>query len=176
MAQSAVQVEVISFKPLDEPSAQYDLKHIAAHAVGNTFADVAFVLFIRQGTGDLANGTEGVGGEFPVQNHFLQFFKTILFTFRNQFQQSQRVVEVIEHDDLFVEYIDQIRRIVLFGNTVFNGDMFEITYGVERGKAIESAILAVFAFYGKPVQKTVEHIFGSASVVNILFCVCAVGK
>ena len=78
---------------------------------------------------------------------------SIAFAQRNQLH---RIIEVIEHDDVLIHDIIDIRRIILLHGGILHRDILEISHGVEGGEAIESAEILALAFYVEALDEIVD--------------------
>ena len=70
--------------------------------------------------------------------------------------QLHGIIEVIEHDDVLIHDIIDIRRIVLLHGSILYGDILEISHGVEGGEAIESAEFLALSFYVEALDEIVD--------------------
>ena len=73
----------------------------------------------------------------------LQYIQIILFAFCQHFYERKLVAEMVEDNDILVQYIYKVGRIIQRLRLVFNVDILEVTDSVERGVSIQTAIVAV---------------------------------
>ena len=70
--------------------------------------------------------------------------------------QLHGIIEVIEHDDVLIHDIIDIRCIVLLHGGILHRDILEISHGVEGGEAIESAEILALSFYVEALDEIVD--------------------
>ena len=73
-----------------------------------------------------------------------------------QGNQLHCIIEVIEHDNVLIHNIIDIRCIVFLHGGILYGDILEISHGVEGGEAIESAEILALAFYVEALDEIVD--------------------
>ena len=127
--------------------------------MGNALADIGLVLLVCQRTGGVARRPKGVGGVVPVQYRLLHFVNVARLVVALQFYQHHLTLEVVEHNQVLVEDVENLRRIVLRVAAVFHRNMFEIADGIERGVAVHSSVAGIFSFHLKLSQEILESIF-----------------
>ena len=152
-SQCPVEGEIIAFIALDETSGKHNLKHVASFAVGNALADIGLVLLVGQRTGGVARRPKGVGGVVSVQYRFLHFVNVARLVVALQLHQHHLALEVVEHNQVLVENVENLRRIVLRVAAVFHRNLFEIADGIERGVAVHSSVAGIFSFHLKLSQE-----------------------
>ena len=64
----------------------------------------------------------------------------VFFAVVQKFYESHRSGEVVEDNNVLIEDVEQIGRIVFCAGLVLDGDLFEISYSVEGGVAVETAV------------------------------------
>ena len=138
-------------------------------------AYVCFVLFVGQRTGDGTCGAKLIGGVVAVFNRFLHLLDMVGFVFVLHLHQGHFACEVVEYDQVFIEDVEHVRRIVLAVFAVFDGDVLEIADGVERGISVKSAVSCVFSFYLEAREELADGVFGSERFGEIQFFPRSVG-
>ena len=184
-AQGTIELEVIALVFLDEAAADNNLEDIAPQTVLDALADVRLVLLVGKGRKGIAHRMEIVrlhirlvhGLEQSIQLGFacgiLEFlicyilgsiilgcliFSLIFSIAFAQGYQFHCIIEVIEHDDILIHYIIDIRRIILLHGGILYGDILEISHGVEGGEAIESAEILALAFYEEALDEIINRL------------------
>ena len=152
-SQSTIQTEVISLEMLFETTGEHHLEHIPTQTVGNPTADIRLVLLIRQCGSRWPHRLKIVHAISVVLDGFLDFFQVILFSAFQHFDKHQFVLEVVEHDDVLIKNVVHVRRIITILTTVLHRDLFKVAHCIERRIAIESAVVAPFAFHMEATQK-----------------------
>ncbi len=158
-SQCPVEGEIIAFIALDETAGKHNLKHVASLAVGNALADIGLVLLVGQRTGGVARRPKGVGGVVAIQYRLLHFVNVARLVVALQLHQHHLALEVVEHNQVLVENVENLRRIVLRVAAVFHRDLFEIADGIERGVAVHSSVAGIFSFHLKLSQEILKSIF-----------------
>ena len=138
-AQRPVELEVVAREALAEAAREHDLEDIAAQTVLDATTDVVAVLVVGQRRGHITFGMERVGRCNGVAADVAEAVEVVALTIGEEFDEGHRVVEVVEDDDIFIEDIEQVGCIVLRLCLILDGDLLEITDGVECGIAIETA-------------------------------------
>ena len=158
-SQRPVEGEIIALIALDETSGKHNLKHVASLAVGNALADIGLVLLVGQRTGGVARRLKCVGGVVAVQYRLFHFINVARLVVALQLHQHHLALEVVEHNQVLVENVENLRRIVLRVAAVFHRNLFEIADGIERGVAVHSSVAGIFSFHLKLSQEILESIF-----------------
>ena len=70
-----------------------------------------------------------------------------MFPFTQHFHDHQFILEVVEHDDVFIEDVVHIRSIVSTLRAVFHRNVLKVAHSIERSVAVKSAVVAPFALY-----------------------------
>lgn len=78
------------------------------------------------------------------------------------------MLEVIEDDNVFVEYIKQVGCVVTFVATVGDRNVFEIAYSIERGISVQAAVVLELSFYIERPDKFIDGLFASVRVVDYM--------
>ena len=82
------------------------------------------------------------------------------------------MLEVIEYDNVFVEYVKQVGSVVTFIATVGDRNVFEIAYGIEGGISVQATVILELTFYIERPDKFVDDVLASVRVVNcVLDCI-----
>ena len=76
---------------------------------------------------------EVIRSEVSVVNQGLNIFQMRYFSFRKQLDQRQFILEMIKYDEVFVQDVQNIRRVILFMVRFNDGNRFQIFDGIERG-------------------------------------------
>ena len=85
------------------------------------------------------------------------------------------MLEVIEYDNVFVEYVKQVGSVVTFIATVGDRNVFEIAYGIEGGISVQATVILELTFYIERPDKFVDDVLASVRVVNcVLDCIVVV--
>ena len=127
--------------------------------MGNALADIGLVFLVGQRTGGVARRPKGVGGVVSVQYRFLHFVNVTRLVVALQLHQHHLALEVVEHNQVLVENVENLRRIVLRVAAVFHRNLFEVADGIERGIAVHSSVAGIFSFHLKLSQEILESIF-----------------
>ena len=157
--QCPVKSEVVSFVTLDEPAGKYDLEYISPQAMGNSLADIRLVFFVGQGTGGFAYGTEGIRGIVAVVDRLFDFLDVARFSVSLKFHKYHLAFEIIEHDQILVEDVEDFGRIVLRVAAVFHRNLFKVADSIECRVSVDTAVTGVFAFHAEAPEEFPEGIF-----------------
>ena len=103
------------------------------------------------------------------------FQENPLSVIANQFEQYHFVLEVIEYDNVFVEYVKQVGSVVTFIATVGDRNVFEIAYGIEGGISVQATVILELTFYIERPDKFVDDVLASVRVVNCVLDRIVVG-
>ena len=85
------------------------------------------------------------------------------------------MLEVIEYDNVFVEYVKQVGSVVTFIATVGDRNVFEIAYGIEGGISVQATVILELTFYIERPDKFVDDVLASVRVVNCVLDRIVVG-
>ena len=160
-AQGAVELEIVALVFLDEAARQHDLEDVPAQAVGDSLADIGLVLLVREGGNGLPYGMEAVRIDIGAVHLLLNLRQAALFILSHQFHQHHRVVEMVEHDDVLVQDVEDVGGIVPGLGLVLDRDVLEIAHRVEGHVSVEAAHAAIFALDIEAVNELIDsHIRG----------------
>ena len=157
-AQGAVELEVVTLVALDEAARDDDLEDVTAQAVLDTAPDVGLVLLIGERRGSLADGVEAIGLHACLVHRALQVgeLTVAVVAVLGQGDERHRVVEVIKDDEVAVEDVVDVRRIVLRHGRVLDVDILEVANGVEGRVAIESTEVGALTLDMEAMDEVVE--------------------
>ena len=173
--QGTVEFEVIALEPLDEPAREDDLEHVSPQASGDSFADVRLVLLVGQGAGGLAYGVETVRGIVAVVDGAFYFGNVARLFSASHFHQYHFALEIVENDDVLIQDVKDIGRIVLRLGAVFHFDRFEIAHGIERCVSVKPAISGILSRYVETRKEPVHHLLYAACIGYLDFLARMVG-
>ena len=117
---------------------------------------------------------EVVCGEVVVADDPFQVVKRVGLIAFGQLDQCQGVVEMVKGDDVLVEDVEHVGRIVLFLRDILDGDVLEVAYGIEGGVSVDPAILFPFPLHGETGQKIVKGMLRAVVVADGMRVVRAV--
>ena len=83
---------------------------------------------------------------------------------------------MVEYDNVLIQDVKHIGRIVLFLCLVLHGDILEIAHCIERGVAVESAAVCMFARYTDVVDECMDRFVGTIVLIDLMSFGAAVGK
>ena len=86
----------------------------------------------------------------------LQVVEVLFFTRGQHFEQHHFVAEVVEDDEIAVEDIEHIGGIVLRHSAVFDRNLLEVTHSIERGVAVETAVIAVISLHAETAEEVTQ--------------------
>lgn len=110
-AQAAVDIELIAGKCLAVLPRKHDLKHVAELAVLNPLADHVEVVLVFEVGAFLAFGPEGeLWQAVVIEQGFQPVELTALLT-KAVLQQVQLIVKMVDHNDIAVEVVEDIRHL-----------------------------------------------------------------
>ena len=136
-----------------ETAGENNLEHIPTQAVGNSLTDICFMLFIGQWGSGFTNGTEIVGGVIAVIDGFLHRIQFTFFTGGKHFKKYHFVLKVVEDNEVLIQDVEHVRCVVGGFAAIFYGNIFKIAYGIERGVAIKTAVIGIFAFHMEAAEE-----------------------
>ena len=126
----------------------------------DALADVGFVLLVREGGGNLAHGMETVRVYVGAVHFLFDLRQAARHTVRQQFHQDHRVVEMVEHDDVPIQDVEDVGGIVAGLRLVLDGDVFEVAHGIEAHVAVQATQVAVFPLDVEAVEECVDGLIG----------------
>ena len=101
----------------------------------------------------IKNGTEIVGGVIAVIDGFLYRIQFAFFTGGKHFKKYHFVLKVVEDNEVLIQDVEHIRCVVGGFAAIFYGNIFKIAYGIERGVAIKTAVIGIFAFHMEAAEE-----------------------
>ena len=113
--------------------------------MSNATTNILAMLIISKRAPEIFYGAEIIRLVGTVVDITLQYIQVILLAFCQHFYERKLVAEVVEDNDILVQYINKVGRIIQRLRLVFNVDIFEVTDSVERCITIQAAIVAVGA-------------------------------
>ena len=103
------------------------------------------MLLVGDGRGDRTHGLEAVGRHASAAHGLHELVEAVALAGSQQLHEGHLVVVVVKDDDIFVEDVVHVGGVVVGLAVDCNIDVLKVAHGVERGVAIEAAILAALA-------------------------------
>ena len=113
--------------------------------MGNAGAHVSLVLLVGNSRRRFAHRMKVVDRHPRIVYSRLHAVEMVAFAVGNHLQKHHFALIAIENDDIFIQDIQNVGRIVDALGGIFHSDVLQIAHGVERRVAVESAIVACLA-------------------------------
>ena len=101
---------------------------------------VGLMLIVGERRGGIANRVKLVRHGVGTVHHLQEVGKMSVVA---KCDESYLVVEMVEHYDVLIEDVEHVRCIVSLHGGVLDGNILKVANGIERGVAIQSAVLLV---------------------------------
>ena len=163
-AQCAIESEVVALVVLAETARRNNLEHVAPEAVAHAAAHRCAEFFVARRGARTAYSLEAKGLHTLAQQCFAQLVHACLSA---KGDDCELVIEVVEHQNVAEQSVDNVGRVVLRQCFVLYFYLFKIANGIERRVAVESAVAALLASDVEPLQERIERI-GYAAAVELL--------